>query len=254
MWVLIALLILLGIFVIATLPAMFPPRSVGPPAQIISFDAHPRHVCRNDLVTATWQGVGDSGTFAAATWAPIGVFYSESLDRSRISTSRSTFPADVEGDIDVTLSLVRTRGSAMTTDDQFVTIKNYTSPNARIVLLAQTSFTPDPRPGWIGRQVYSSDPTVDLEDWSPRIAVARMRYRGAGEVGEARGREVIVTWHGTSGTEIATLSPAQPEHVPSLVITVVGQWELFVPAGPTDGQSTSLPVIGIELWPRCVAS
>jgi hypothetical protein len=238
-------LLFLGLVgVIILVVTRFPPLAVRPrppAARIDDFDAHPRHVCRGDVVTASWRGDGESGSLTATIPAPVGPFFSQTVDPSLLPVGSSSFPANTDGDFEVELVLSRREAAS---DSRRVTIRGHDSPNAIFRLTVQPTFMGSPREGWVGRRSFSSDPAMDIDDWSPRIAVAGLRYR------DASGRDIMVSWN---GTPLATLSTREPDHFNSLDVRVAGEWVLFVPAGPGDGPHTPLPVISIDLRLRCVA-
>ncbi len=249
MWLLIGLVILFGVIgvLVVALVTLFPARSVRPapvPPRIDSFDAHPRHVCRNDNVTATWRGgEGDAGTLSATIPGPLPPFFSQSLDSSNLAEGSSTFRADTLGSFTVDLMLSRGSGTDRTTTTRSVNITGHDSPNDVIRLSVQPTLNFPPGE-WGGRRIFRSDPTVDPDDWSSRITVAGLRYREAG------GRDIRVVWR---GIELATLSTVDPDHINVIEITVVGEWDLFATATQEDlTLNTLLPEIVIDLIPRCV--
>ena len=236
------------------LPIIFPPRVVRPLPQIYFLDAHPRHVCRGDTVTVNWRAYGESGLLLAARLFPGGPFYREPLDRSRIPMGMSSVRVTINESFQVTLEVFRSSTPHVTRN---VLIYDHDSTNEHIELILQRlTFTRDPRPGWVGRRVFSSDPREDADDWSLSIQVAGLSYPEAfGPPGGPRPtrdmvRDVIVS---RNGRELATLTTDQPDdiHVDPPV-TVVGEWELFVAARPGEGPDTPSPVVRIELMPRCV--
>jgi len=239
MWWIVILLLFGAVVVAAIAPALRPPLAVRPPATIELFDAHPRHVCRGDTVTANWRGWGDSGLLTATIFAPVPPFFRQSLGPSSLPEGRTAFRADTTGGFSVELTISRSR---VPSASRSVTIFGHDSPNERIRLDAQLAFTRVPHEGWVGRRVFSSDPAIDIDDWSPRITVAGLEYRGE------PGRDVEVSWR---GTVLATLSTAFPSHANSLVVTVAGEWRLFVAARPGEGPTTSPPDATVYLMPRC---
>jgi hypothetical protein len=247
MWLLIGLGIFFGVIgVLIALVILFPARSVRPapvPPRIDSFDVHPRHVCRNDNVTATWRSDGDAGTLNATIPGGSRPFFSQSLDSSNLTEGSLTFRADTVGSFTVDLMLARGSGTDRTTTTRSVNIIGHDSPNDVIRLSVQPTLNFPPGE-WDGRHIFRSDPTLDSDDWSSRITVAGLRYREAG------GRDIRVVWR---GIELATLSAAQPDHINSIEVTVVGEWDLFARATQEDlALDTLLPEIVIDLIPRCV--
>ncbi len=249
----IALVAAAVVVVLILLPILFPPRSVRPLPQIFFLDAHPRHICRGDTVTANWRADGESGILTATRLDPVPPFYREPLDGSRIPVGVSSFRVDTDESFEVGLEVSRSSTPHIT---RTVLIHGHGSANRRIELNVQPTFTRDPRPGWVGRRVFSSDPRADIDDWSPSIQVAGLSYPEAlGPPGGPRPtpgtvRDVIVSW---DGRELVTLTIDHPDHIHfDSPVTVVGEWELFVVARPGEGPDTPSPVVRIELLPRCV--
>lgn len=248
----IALVATAVVVVLILLPIIFPPRVVRPLPQIYFLDAHPRHICRGDTVTANWRAYGESGILTATRLDPVPPFYREPLDRSRIPMGMSSFRVDTDERFEVGLEVSRPSTPHIT---RTVLIHGH-SPNRRIELTVQPTFTRDPRPGWVGRRVFSSDPLADTDDWSLSIQVAGLSYPEAlGPPGGPRPtpdmvRDAIVSWN---GTDLATLTTDHPDHIHfDSPVTVVGEWELFVVARPGEGLDTPSPTVRIELLPRCV--
>lgn len=232
-----------------------PPRVVRVLAQIEVFDVHPRHVCRGDTVNANWLGYADSGNLKAANLGGFPPFHREDLVVSGISIrGDSSFPADTDDSFEVTLELSRRSTGPVTGS---LTITNHSSPNARIPIAVPVTFTRDPRPGWIGTRQFFSNPSDNIDDWSPNIQVVALEYPEAlGPPGGPRPtrdvvRDVVVTWNGEDQATLTTDDPRQPTR-PFPPVLVVGEWTLFVVARPGEGPDTLVQSVTIDLIPQCL--
>ncbi len=234
-----------------------PPRSVRPGGStmtppppppvtcVVELDVHPRHVCRLETITARWQTSGaDSGSLVAMGLG-LPPFFNQPLNVVEVVNGVSPFAADYAGYFQVELDVFQGRSSCGNRQIVIQTVdRNYsTQADIYAFTVEQLSYVEGPRRGWQGRRRVTDIPTpTDQDDWSPRIGVADIRYREAGE------RDVIVSWQ---GREIAHLSARSAEaHLNSEDVRVVGDWEVFVLA---DSPVPPILSVTIDLRLRCAA-
>lgn len=241
----------------AITPPPIPPPTLPPRPEIGGFDAHPRHICRNDLVILQWHGVrAGSQRVAGAAWVaeptnhPTGVTVRE-LPRPVVDHGTDDpFRMDASGPFTITLFARNASGEARSTP---VPMEAH-GPNDPVTLSSQTAFYqteggPEVE-GWTVQRIYSADPGENPNDWSRSLKVSRVEYEEGGDQDITVHKDGMRFTLSPPSSIGRSLTPRSTSFTPSGDLPLVGSWSLRIPPRPGD-PTPSPPAMSVKIWVRC---